>query len=157
MPRIWTELSRALRSLRQSPGPAAVAIVSLALGLGANVTVYSVVREMILDNVSARRPERLVRAGSDVSYAAYRDLRRDGVFRDLAFDAGLDNAGWNRAGRGEVVWELETSANFFEVLGIRAAAGRLYMQTDEGLVGVSWMDTQWGRAAAQARTLGGAP
>ena len=46
---VWTELRRSVRSLSKSPALAAVAIFSLALGIGFNVTVYSVAREMILD------------------------------------------------------------------------------------------------------------
>src|SRR6266446_6053752 len=61
MPSLLADFSHAVRGLRKSPALAAVAIASLALGIGTNVTVFSVVREMILDDLSARRPERLVR------------------------------------------------------------------------------------------------
>jgi hypothetical protein len=69
---------------------AAVAIASVAFGVGVNVTVFSVVREMILDDMSARRPDRLSRVeGVDVSYSLYRDLRTAGAFEGLAFHRGL--------------------------------------------------------------------
>src|SRR5256885_16615186 len=71
-----SDFIQAVRGLRRSPALVAVAILSLTLGIGANVTVFSVVREMILDNLSARRPERLARVeGVDVSYTLYWDLR----------------------------------------------------------------------------------
>jgi hypothetical protein len=71
-----SDFSHAIRGLRRSPALVAVAILSLALGIGTNVTVFSVVREMILDDMSARLPERLTRVdGMDVSYALYRDLQ----------------------------------------------------------------------------------
>jgi putative ABC transport system permease protein len=57
---LWTDFSNAVRGLRKSPALAAIAIASLALGIAANVTVFSVVREMILDDLSAWRPDRLV-------------------------------------------------------------------------------------------------
>ena len=73
---------QAVRSFRKAPGLAAIAIVSLAIGIGANVTVFSVVREMILDDMSARNPDRLARVeGIDVSYTLYRQLRTAAAFR----------------------------------------------------------------------------
>jgi putative ABC transport system permease protein len=127
-----TDLTHAVRHLRRSPILVCVAVASLALGIGVNVTVYSVARELILDDLSARRPDRLVTLGGVISAAAYRDLRRSGVFQDLAFVTGLGNSDWNRAGHEEIVWEMTTSANFFDVLGVGASIGRMYSQSDEG-------------------------
>ncbi len=122
----------ALRSLRKSPALATVAIGSLALGIGANVTIYSVVREMILDDISAREPDRLARLDAQVTYASYLDLKRTGVFHNLAFDTGIENANWQNESHPEVIWQASTSANFFDVLGVGAFTGRLYSQPDEG-------------------------
>jgi hypothetical protein len=58
---LLTDLSRTLRGLRRSPPLVAVAVSSIALGIGVNVTIYSVVREMVLDDLSARQPGRLAR------------------------------------------------------------------------------------------------
>ena len=128
-----TEFSRAVRSLRRSPVLAVVAIASLALGIGTNVTVFSVVREMILDDLSAKRPDRLTRVeGTDVSYALYRELRTVGAFEDIAFHRGLGDRIWRAGVRNEIAWTLTTSVNFFDVLDVRASAGRLYSQADEG-------------------------
>ena len=129
---ILDDLRHALRGLRQSPGVLVIGIASLALGVGANVTVYSVVREMILDDFSARQPDRLVRVGADVSDAGYRDLRQAAVFQDVAFETGLGDVSWRSGSRSEVAWRMTTSANFFDVLGVGASAGRLYSQRDEG-------------------------
>ena len=127
-----TDLRHAIRGLRKAPALSAVAIASLALGIGANVTVYSVAREMIFDDVSAVRPDRLARIDARLSYAQYRDLRQARVFQDTAFNAGLHDAIWQHANRNEVIWGMDTSPNFFDVLGVRPAAGRLYTQSDEG-------------------------
>jgi predicted permease len=120
------------RFLRQSPALTAAAIASLALGIGANVTVYSVVREMILDDLSAAQPDRLARVDAQMSYSRYRELRAARVFQDLAFQVGLGDANWRAGTRRELVWTMTSSANFFDVLGVRALAGRLYTQSDEG-------------------------
>jgi putative ABC transport system permease protein len=126
-----TELNYALRGLRKSPGLIAIAVFSLALGIGVNLTIYSVAREMILDDLSARQADRLVTLGDRVSTAAYRELRHAGVFQDLAFYT-FDNTDWDTAGHKEIVWRMATSASFFDTLGVGASIGRLYSQSDEG-------------------------
>jgi putative ABC transport system permease protein len=127
------DLRLAAQGLRKTPAFVFVAVLSLALGIGANVTVFSVVREMILDDFSAKNPERLARIdGAYVTPLLYRELRSTGTFQDLAFHNGLGNRIWNTGGRSEIVWTFPTSANFFDVLGVRAFAGRLYSQSDEG-------------------------
>ena len=93
-----TNLNHALRGLRKSPALAAVGVLSLALGLGANVTIYSVVREMILDDISARQPDRLARLAADVPYSRYRELQDADVFQDLAFNLWLTDVNWVSGG-----------------------------------------------------------
>src|ERR1700722_7626447 len=129
---IMNEIVQAARGLRNSPALATIAIASLALGIGANVTIYSVVREMILDDISARQPDRLARVDAQVSYAQYRDLQRAGVFQDLAFEAVVGDITWNAGTHSEHAWQMSTSSNFFDVLGVGAGLGRLYSQGDEG-------------------------
>ncbi len=153
-----SDLRHAVRGLRKAPALSAVAIASLALGIGANVTAYSVAREMIFDDVSAVRPGRLARLDAGLTYARYRELRGTGVFQDLAFNTGLHDAMWQRTGRNEVIWGMDTSPNFFELLGIRPAAGRLYTQSDEALPVVVVSHGFWRRRlasdpAAPGRTL----
>lgn len=125
-------LRHAIRGLRQSPALSAVAIASLALGIGANVTIYSVVRELILDDLSATRPDRLARVDADIPFHEYRDLRASGVFQDVAFNTWLGNVNWKTGGHAEEPWQIATSANFFDVLGVRPFAGRLYTDADAG-------------------------
>jgi predicted permease len=122
-----------IRLLRKSPAFFAVAIASLALGIGANVTVYSVVRELILDDVSAREPNRLAYINADVSPALYRDLRAAGVFQELASYYSVTIWAWRRGNHSETAWVIRSSGNFFDTLGgTRASAGRIYSQADEG-------------------------
>ena len=131
--RLVSGLIHAVRNLSKAPALTVIAVASLALGIGANVTVFSVVREMVIDDLSARGPDRLSRIhGVDASYTLYRDLRAAGAFEGLAFYRGLRDWVWGAAGRNEIVWRVITSANFFDVLGVRASGGRLYSQADEG-------------------------
>jgi|SRR5579872_23642 len=127
------DFRNAIRALRRSPTLVLAAVLSLALGIGSNVTVFSVVREMILDDLSARRPEQLVRVeGADLSYSIYRQLRASGSIENLAYHRRLGDRIWQEGGPSEIAWALTTSANFFNVLGVAASRGRLYSQSDEG-------------------------
>lgn len=132
MPPLLTGFSHALRGLRRSPALTAVAVSSLALGIGANVTIYSIVREMVLDDISARQPDRLARIDTAIPYTGYRELRQARVFQDLAFNVWLADINWDSGTHGEIAWQMVTSANFFDVLGVGAPIGRLYSQADEG-------------------------
>ncbi len=123
---------RPARFFKRNRTLAAVAIGSLALGIGGNMTVFSVVREMILDDLSAARPSRLVRTGANLSYNQYRQLRQAGVFQDLAFYHSFNTWNWRAGDHSEIVWTINTSPNFFDVLGVRAGAGQLFTARDSG-------------------------
>ncbi len=129
---LLTDLRQGLRGLLKSPAFTLIAVLSLALGIGVNVTIYSVAREMILDDLSARQPDRLVRLGSVVTGAQFRELEDAGIFEDLAFDTGLGTAEWHAGARNEIAWEMTTSANFFQALGVGSSLGRLYSPSDSG-------------------------
>src|SRR4051794_6942242 len=61
MPVLIKELSRAMRRLRSSPALFAAATISLAFGVGPNLTAFSMMRELVLDDLSADHPDRLAR------------------------------------------------------------------------------------------------
>jgi predicted permease len=134
------DLRYAVRMLARSPGFTAAAIVSLALGIGANVTIFTWARGVLLDPLpGTAHPARLVKfLASDpdrefvsLSYPDYRDYR-DRASKLAGFlvlrpvTASLANDG-----RNERVFAQLVSGNFFEVLGVRPAAGRLLMPDDD--------------------------
>jgi putative ABC transport system permease protein len=149
------DLGHGVRNLRKSPAFAVTCVVSLALGIGANVTIYSIVREMVLDDVSAQQPDRLARVAAEIPYGRYRDLRAAGVSKDLAFNIWLQDVSWDTGTHGEVAWQMITSANFFDVLGISAYRGQLYSDGDVGksVVAVSYGFWQ-SRLNGDARIVG---
>src|SRR5215470_7973497 len=132
MPSIWKELKYAVRSLSRSPALAAVGVLSIALGIGVNITAYSIIRELVMDDVTAQHPERLAYINADVSNTLYRDLRRAGVFQEMAFYHSVTTWSWRNGGHSEIAWTIRSSANFFDILGVTPFAGRLYRQSDEG-------------------------
>jgi predicted permease len=126
-----------LRVLRKSPGFAITAVVTLALGIGANAVVFSVMNALILRPLNVPEAESLfmIERGSDKSlnqsYPDYLDLRdRNRSFEDLAAfnvsQVGLDvDEGPSRA------WVYEVSGNYFDALRIQPYLGRFFHGSDE--------------------------
>ena len=125
-------MRQAIRSLRRSPALVGIAVASLALGIGANLTVYGLVRHLVVNDVSARRLHQLVRLSPSINYPQYQELHQDSTFEVFAFNTGIHDTNWQNGDHAEVAWGMDTSPNFFDVLGIRPLIGRVYSQADEG-------------------------
>ena len=140
MEQLWSDLRLAARSMVKSPGFASVAILSLALGIGANTTIFSLLNALLLRPLPGREPERLATVyTSDYSgplygassYPDYLDFRSQSeVFDGLAAytiqPLVLSDAGESRRGLAQLV-----SGNFFDVLGVKAAYGRPVLAAEE--------------------------
>mgnify|MGYP003650636485 CR=1 FL=1 len=148
-----SSLKFALRTLLKTPFVTAVAIVSLALGIGANTAIFSLFDQFLLRDLPVDEPDRLVNVsapgpnpGSQScdqtgscqelwSYPMFRDLEREqGSFTGLAahrfFGANLAQAGQTTSGQGSLV-----SGEYFPVLGIQPALGRLLGPGDDERLG----------------------
>jgi len=150
------DLRYAARQLRKNPGFTAVAVVTLALGIGANTGIFTVVNGLLLKMLPVREPQRLVVVGdstlnqqrsngtprTDVfSYPLYRELRdRSSVFTGLCA-AASDHHIEVDTGQGEVPDEKITgrmvSGNYFTVLGLAPAVGRLFSEADDTAEGAN--------------------
>jgi len=137
---LFQDLRYALRQLGKSPGFAAVAVITLALGIGANTAIYSVIEAVLLRSLPFGTPDRLVWLNgkipqtdeAGVSPPDFRDYRAT----NRAFD-GLAAMGY-AAGPGnlfgdkpEQVLTTIASANFFDCLGVRPLLGRDFLPADE--------------------------
>lgn len=148
-----TRVRLALRTLLKSPFVTAVAVLSLALGIGANAAIYSLFDQVMLRGLPVQEPERLVnlsapgpkpgstscnQAGSCqevFSYPMFRDLERDGAgFANLVahrlFGANFSVDGLTTSGEGVLV-----SGQYFEALGMQPALGRLLGPGDDQELG----------------------
>ena len=130
------DLRFGLRVLRKSPSFTAVAVLTLALGIGANTTIFSVVNALVLRPLPVERPKELaflenVHYGPGQSFPNYKDLRE----RNQTF-AGL--IGYRMApmeletDRGaERIWGYLATGNYFSTLGVQPALGRFFNQSDD--------------------------
>jgi predicted permease len=141
------DLRYALRLLRRSPGFTAVAIVSLALGIGANTAVFSVMDTVLLKSMPVEDPDRLVLLGAECKganwifmYPTLRDLRdQQQVFSGIVAisDSPRMVVSFPRASKQEAVYVPGTivSGNYFSVLGVRPVMGRMFTEADDRLPG----------------------
>ena len=137
--RFLADLGFALRKLRNSPGFALTAILTLALGIGANVVVFSILNGLLLRPLDVPHPENFVQitrgnAEDSHSYPDYRDFRdRDASFSGLLASSVI-RAGMSIGNSTQKSWGNSVSANYFDVLGLEPALGRFFHhQDDRGL------------------------
>jgi putative ABC transport system permease protein len=135
------DLRFALRQLRKSPGFTSLAVITLALGIGMNTAIFSLIQDLFLRGLPFSEPENVVRIYGE---AKERDLKqmpfsvpkfwhyRDGqnVFSSIAADWGN---GFIMTGMGEPVQLLggNVSANYFDLLGIRPILGRNFLSEED--------------------------
>jgi putative ABC transport system permease protein len=145
---MFQDVRYALRQLRNSPGFTLTAVLTLALGIGANTAIFTLLDQALLRSLPVNDPARLVMLrysgafnghshdyGGDehdyFSYPMYRDLRdKNAVFSGLIATTRAE-AGvlWHNT-PGLAQAEL-VSGNYFDVLGVRPSAGRLFVQADD--------------------------
>jgi predicted permease len=150
--RMLTVVRHAVRSLTRAPLFAGIAVLSLALGIGANAAVFSLVDQVLVRSLRVADPNRLVVfhasdgfpgwAHSDnnetvFSYPIYKDLRDrttvfDGVIARSSAPVSVSDGGASERAQAELV-----SGNFFGVLGIQPVLGRALGPTDDGAPGAS--------------------
>ena len=135
------DVTFALRQLRKSPGFTFVAILTLALGIGMNTAIFSLIHDLFLRRLPFNQPERVVRIYGE---AKERDLKelpfsvpkfwhyRDGqtAFSGIAADRGN---GFILTGIGEPVqlFGRNVTANYFDLLGVRPILGRAFLPDEE--------------------------
>ncbi|HEY6359402.1 MAG TPA: ABC transporter permease, partial [Vicinamibacterales bacterium] len=126
-----------VRRLRKSLGFTAVAVLSLALGLGANLAVFRFVEAVLLDGLPVPHPEELaiVRGGRGFGYPWFRELAtRNDVFADVAARS-ITEVNLTTRDHADFLAAEIVSGSYFDTLGVRPAAGRLLNAGDDGAEG----------------------
>src|SRR5260370_6485518 len=149
MQSLMQDLRFPLRQIRRSPGFMVTAVLTLALGVGANTAIFSLLDKELLRSLPVRAPEQLVilsttgkaweghssdhGAGVEksFSYPMYRDLRDrgtafDGLIATSPAPVGIVRDGTSNVENAEIV-----SGNYFSVLGVSAAKGRMLTEADD--------------------------
>src|SRR5450759_4188668 len=143
MGNFFQDLRYAFRSLRKAPLFTSVAVLSLALGIGANTAIFTLVNQLILQLLPVRDPAQLVlltargqHYGSNngqnaISYPMYQDFRdKNEVFQGM-FCRFSNPFSLSYEGRTELVQGELVSGNYFPVLGVGAALGRVFTAQDD--------------------------
>lgn len=140
MTTLWQDVRYALRILAKNPGFTIVAVLALALGIGADTAIFSVVDSVILRPLPYTKPGELVilrertqqwPTGMSVAYLNFLDWRaQNQVFSNLA---AVQGNGFNLTGRGEAerVPGTNVSADLFPLLGVKAFMGRTFTAEED--------------------------
>lgn len=178
---VLRDLRFARKSLFRTPGPTVTAILILALATGANSTVFSLLNQALLSRLPVAHPEQLIvlsfagatdghthseggdRPGHhyEFSYPMYRVLRDQSQGLDGLIASSIHVAGATWSGRSEAVSTELVSGNYFEVLGVRPAAGRLFNSGDEtspgedpvAVLNFDYWKTRFAEAPVEGRSI----
>ena len=132
----WQDLVYAARMLRKNPGFAAAAILTLALGIGANTAIFSLVNATLLQRLPVQNRDRLLYVFNGpqwniLSYPAYAALRDGNRMLDGLAAWGGITASLNADGETDLVSGVIVTGNFFDLLGVTAERGRLLSVHDD--------------------------
>lgn len=151
MHKLWQDVRFGMRMLAKNPGFTIIAVLTLALGIGANTAIFSLLQQVMLKRLPVKNPSELVvlrgpgireghiwSDGDDAqsfSYPMYKGLRDNntvfsGLLARFTFDASISNHGQTERGSGELV-----SGNYFDVLGVQPVIGRLFTPDDNRVQG----------------------
>src|SRR5829696_2439084 len=134
------DLRFGLRRLAKSPGFTSVAVISLTLGIGANTAIFSLLNTALLRPLPVERPEQIVSLANAAgarglpafSYPNYKDLRdRSGDIFDGLYAYRFAPLSVSHEGTSERLWGYVVTGNYFEVLGVKAALGRVLTPDDD--------------------------
>src|SRR5580698_2736070 len=142
--RVGRDVRYAGRSLRRSPLFAGMAVLSLALGIGANASIFSVINAILFRPLpGVERASELVSLNEKLggaalpllSYPDYRDFRdRNSVLSGVA-GISFVPASIGQKGNCQRMWSFTVSGNYFDVLGVKPLAGRLLQPEDDKIRG----------------------
>ena len=140
------DVRHGLRMLRKSPGFTTVAVLTLALGIGANTAIFSLVDCIVLRPLPVNRPGQLVfltsswkGGGSSTafSYPDFRDIQDQtrNIFSEVTAIQPFQMDGLSGDGKSQPMWVCYVTGNFFDALGIKPALGRFTLPSEGSVVG----------------------
>jgi predicted permease len=153
MPELWSDIRYGLRMLAANPGFTIVAVVSLAVGIGANTSMFSLADAMLLRPLAVAHPAEIVRVVSTspsvafggISYRDYVDFRLQSKTLSALVASKNIPLGFNPNPNApaQIRLGLAVTANFFEVLGVQPSLGRGFLAGEERSPVVILSDSVW--------------
>jgi predicted permease len=151
MQNLWQDVRYALRMLAKNPGFSTIAVLSLALGIGANTTIFTVVNAVLLNPLPVKNIPRVVELDTvdtktrvttanttklGMSYQNFQDYaKQDQIFSGLSCIVGPLAVTWSNGAEAKQVLAQMVSANYFDVLGVRPATGRFFLPDEDAKPG----------------------
>jgi putative ABC transport system permease protein len=138
----WRDLGYGARVLRKNPGFACVAILTLALGIGCNTAIFSIINAVLLKPLPFYQPDRLIYLRETQPSAGYQEMTLNGqdyldwkaankTLEDATFYDSGQNYSISNAGSPETVRVGATEANFFQVLRVKPILGRAFARGED--------------------------
>lgn len=142
---LWMDLRFGLRTMRGSPLFTAVVVLTLALGIGANTTIFTVINTLLLNPLPVQKPSELVAVATidtqkahgagpllPLSYMNLQDLRqKNSALTDLAGYTSILALTMSKGSGSERVFAELVTANYFETLGLQPVAGRFFLPEED--------------------------
>ena len=146
---LWRDFRYAIRSMRRSPLFVVFVVLTLALGIGANATVFTLINTLILNPLPVEEPGQLASVAAvdahntaksetlyPISYADLKDFQsRNEVFRSLAGFTTTRPVTWQNHGTSEAMFTEFITANYFSTLGLTPARGRFFFPDEDTVAG----------------------
>ena len=137
------DLRFALRQMRRSPGFALTAVLTLALGIAANVIVFGVLQALVLHPLDLPHPDQVMTLSRTdqtyplFSYPEVRDVRDNNTVFSAVAPWAIDNFGLEADGTTQPVWGYEVGGQYFDAVAIKPFLGRLLQRSDDDHPGAS--------------------
>lgn len=161
------DLAYALRMMRKQPGFVLTATLTLALGIGANCAIFTLVNAVLLKPLRYHDPDRLVRISGGATAVRFEHIRAGQSFTDTgAFNTFTENVTLSGADGAEGLKGVRVTANFLSILGVRPLVGRSFLPEEEtpgpqvAMISAALWQRRFGRdesIVGKTVRLGGAP
>src|SRR5262245_36967653 len=138
---LWQDLRYGARMLLKKPGFSLIAVITLALGIGANTAIFTVVNAVLLRPLSYQEPERVMQLAPEWPNASFRNASEpkfifwrergqsfDGVAATIGIGSGVNLSGGSEP---EFIAGARVSSDFFRVLGVNPAIGRGFTKEED--------------------------
>lgn len=129
---LWQDFLYAVRIMRKNLLFAATAVLTLALAIGGNTAMFTVIRAVLLKPLDYRDPDRLVRITGGATTARFAEMRTAAhSFTEIGAYAGPENLTLAGTAEPEVLWAARVSASFLRILGVDPMLGRGFLPQED--------------------------